>query len=259
MVLSIGDAGDPAGTALKGGITGGMNAVIRKLGEGVESAEFFFLTVELRALQAYVALKPLINAVDKIGGVMGKLNAVPGQVAGAESKGLGLDAGKTAEVQANVPSLGSAIVKGVTAPFTAIPELFMGVLSSIADAKAQEVAHASGVAAGKAVISGIKEGTQTHSPSLAAIQIGMGIGAGLGMGIEDSPAPERAARTVSANALGGLAGGAANGNGAGSSGGATSNVFHINITAPDGVTDAKELSMVGLATAFERFQIGSGR
>jgi len=38
-----------------------------------------------------------------------------------------------------------------------------------------------------------------------------------------------------------------------------SNVFHINITAPDGVTDAHEISVTGLATVLERYQIGSGR
>ncbi len=262
-VIALGDAGAPSGEALKAGITGGLNAVIRMLGRGITEAEIFFLTIEVQALQAYIALKPIINAVGKIADGM---SAVGGVLGGAKKTavdsvagGLGIDPGIVEKQGTNA---GTMLAAGLGGPLLTSVEMFRQILTTMGDAEAQGIAHAAGVASGKAMIDGIKEGTQTHSPSLAAIKIGMGIGEGLGMGIEASPAPERAARTISSNALGGLAGGKNPFGGGGANdnaGGASIGAIHIAITAPEGVTDAQQLSVIGLSTALERYQIGSGR
>jgi hypothetical protein len=256
-VISLLDKGQPSGEAMGKGITGAMNMVIRVLGHAITEGEIFFLTMEVKALQAYIALKPLIGAVEKIGNAMGALGfgknmGGSGKVEPAMSPDVNSEtAGRQAGQLAKDGFLGAA---------TGIPFVFFDVLTSIGDAKAQEIARQGGVNVGKATIEGIRAGVDAHSPSVEAIKIGMDLGAGLGMGMEASPAPERAARTISGNALGGLAGKPGfGGSPANDTGGTTIGPFEINITAPEGVTDAHTLSVVGLSTALERFQIGSGR
>jgi hypothetical protein len=251
-LINLGDT--PAGDGLKMGLTGALNAVIRMLGYTITEAEVFFLEFEVKALQAYIALKPLIGAVTKIGNVMGALSPTPAGGAGSEGgAGATVDKARLA---------GEAAFTGVVGPIALIPGLMWDALAAIGNDRAQAIARASGVAAGEATIEGIREGVQAHSPSVAAIKIGADIGAGLGMGMDQSPAPERAARTISANALGGLTarGGLLGGAPANDGGNATTiGPITIHITAPDGVTDAQELSIVGLSAALERYQIGSGR
>ena len=258
-VIELLDKGTPSGEAMGKGITGGLNAVFRVLGSGITEAEVFFLTLELYALKGYVAMKPLIGVAEKIGKGLSMGADLLGAGAGAAGGALGVPKTDQAAASKEGQIAAAEVVLGFGTGLPQMVDFFATVIGSLADAKALEVARAGGEKAGKAALEGIKTGVEAHSPSRAAARIGLDVGAGLGGGMEDSPAPARAARTISGNALGGLAGGAANGNGGAAAGGATSNVFHITINAPDGVTDAKELSMVGLATAFERFQIGSGR
>src|SRR6185436_7046393 len=104
---------------------------------------------------------------------------------------------------------GEAALAGLVGPLAMVPGLLLDAVGAIGDAKALEVARAGGVATGKATIEGIREGVDAHSPSRAAIRIGMDLGAGMGVGMEASPDVGRGARTISANALGGLAGGRA--------------------------------------------------
>jgi hypothetical protein len=258
-LVALGDQGAPSGQALKMGITGGLNGIISALGGAITKAEIFFLKLEILGLQTYIAVKPLISAYDKIANVLGAASGKVGTAVGGAEKGAGVEQGtiKDAATQAGGLFLGS-----FTSFLPQIANAGLEAIASIGNAKAQEVAHQQGVAIGKSTLAGVKDGLGVHSPSVEAMKIGMNVGLGLGMGMEDSPAPARAARTISSNALGGIGGakaiGAANGN-AGAAGGPMSNVFHINITAPDGVTDAHAISVVGLATALERYQIGSGR
>lgn len=255
-VIALGDAGAPSGEALKSGITGGLNAVIKTLGAAIIEAEVFFLSVEVRALQAYIALKPLIGAVGKIGDVMGAIGMGKDQAVGGAAGALGVDPGGLEQQGLRA---GALVYAGFGGPMAQTAALVLDTLFSIGDDKAQEIAREGGKKSGEAAIAGIREGVQAHSPSLAAIRIGMDIGAGLGAGMEGSPTPARAARVISGNALGGIAGGAAGLGAANTNAGAVSNVVHVTINAPEGVTDAHELSVIGLATALERFQIGSGR
>lgn len=253
-LIALGDT--PAGEGLKMGLTGAMNAVIRMIGKGITEAEIFFLTIEVKALQTYIALKPLIGAVSKIADAMGAIGAIPGKAEGALAGATGVNEGEAAKG-------GEFATKAIRAsmgdPFVFLGDLFNSTIGDLANAKALEAAHAQGAAVGGAVEAGMRDGLGVHSPSLAAMRIGMEVSAGLGMGMEASPMPERAARTISANALGGIQGGAKGIGAANTNAGPVSNTFHINITAPEGVTDAQEISVTGLATVLERYQIGSGR
>lgn len=256
-VITLLDKGEPSGEAMGKGITGGLNAVIRVTGGAITETEVFFLGMEVRALQAYIAMKPLIGAVGKIGDVMGAIGMGKDQAVGQAAGALGVDPGGLEQQGLRA---GALVYAGFGGPMAETAALVLDTLFSIGDDKAQEIAREGGKKSGEAAIAGIREGVQAHSPSVAAIKIGMDIGAGLGAGMETSPAPARAARTISSNALGGIAGGAAGlGGAANGNAGAVSNVVHVTINAPEGVTDAHELSVIGLATALERFQIGSGR
>lgn len=258
-IIALFDSGAPSADGMKAGFTGAMNAIIRLLGSALESGEYWFLTIELAAIKTYTAVKPLIKAIETISGAMSTVGKAHDSLAGGAADKLGLSKEDTKTAGNELFSVFMGALTGGQYQFA---DMFGRIIGSLGDAKAQEIAYAQGKNIGKSAESGIKDSLGVHSPSTAAIKIGMNVGEGLGMGMENSPAPDRAARTISSNALGGLAGGkspfgggSANDNGAGG----TSNVFHIAITAPEGVTDAHQLSVIGLSTALERYQIGSGR
>jgi hypothetical protein len=144
----------------------------------------------------------------------------------------------------------------------AVPSIGTSIGQGLVDGMASMVAavRSSGNALGEAAAAGAREGAQVHSPSKLTMEVGAYMAQGLAIGMTDSPAPERAGREISGNAIGGLSARAimapaANSNGSGAS---ISGVT-INITAPHGVTDAASLSATGLVVALERLQIASGR
>lgn len=247
-LLVIFEDGTPSANGMKMGIVGAMNAIISVLGHGITEAEIFFLEIEVAGLQAYIALKPLIGAIGTVVDGMKFVSGSIGKVNANADAALGAKAGTNDKITGLVS----------VNPFTQMKAVFDLTVGSLADSQALAVANQQGLAVGQATVAGIRQGVDAHSPSREAMKIGMDIGSGLGSGMEGSPAPERAARTISSNALGGI-GGAKGLAGAANDTGTTSNVFNIHITAPDGVTDAQQLSIVGLSTAIERFQIGSGR
>jgi len=259
-LIAVIDQGQPSGQAMKMGITGALNAIIRVVGHGITEAEVFFLRLEVGALSAYIALKPVISAVSKIASAMGSLGNMFG---GAASAVGGVAAGPAgadpAVAQESGKRIGLMMLSGLDGGIGQMANLVGQMVGDFANAKSLEVAHQSGVQLGQATVAGMREGVQAHSPSVAAMRIGMDLGAGLGLGMQASPEPAAAARTISNDALGGLrsgqagigAGGAANTN--------NTNTIAIHINAPEGVTDAHELSVVGLSAALERFQVASGR
>jgi hypothetical protein len=266
-VIMLGDQSQPSGQAMKAGLGGALNSVIKLIGSAITEATVFFLDVEIFALDAYIAMKPLISAFEKVSSLSGKVAsfvapafAGPGDTNSGlrEAPGALERAGSFGNVGTAI-GVGNALTGGIGGSLAALPVLVYDTISSIGGGAARDAAHASGVELGKATIEGIREGTDTHSPSPLVIGIGRSIGLSLGMGMEASPEPARASRTISGYALGGLAGGghggAANGNG----GGTVIHVGNISITAPEGVTDAATLGAMGLTIALERMQLAAGR
>ena len=127
------------------------------------------------------------------------------------------------------------------------------------DAKASEV-QAAGRKLGEAATNGVKEGTDSHSPSVKARRVGGYVSEGLALGMVDSAfLPARAGRQIGGAAIGGMAGQALAGGAANQNGGISISGLTIHITAPQGVTDANALSASGLVVALERLQLASGR
>jgi hypothetical protein len=253
-VISLGDQGEPSGQALKKGMTAGLNAIIKMLGHAVTEAEVFFLEIEVKALEAYIALKPLIKGFETIDRLVSK--AIPA----AQKPGEATTAGGAARTALSAVSMTSIATGGVADGAKLGLNIVSGLLDALGAAKVR--AFLGGEALGKATISGLHEGTGSHSPSVPAMKIGGFLGAGLGMGMVRSREPQRAARQISGNALGGMmqaAAGAGMGGGGARGGGHHVEIGAVNVHAAQGVTDAQQLSVIGLSTALERFQLGSGR
>jgi len=259
-LIAVIDQGQPSGQAMKAGVTGALNAIIRVVGHAITEAEVFFLRLEVGALEAYIALKPIISAVSKIGSVMSSLAGAVGGAAGAAGgKAAGALGVEPAAAQDVGSRIGQQTLFGLAGPVAQMSNLVGQMVADFANAKALEVAHSSGMQLGQATLDGMKEGVQAHSPSVEAMRIGMNISEGLGAGMMASPAHEQAARTISSDALGALGSGGAKALGSPAPANTNNTTIAVHITAPEGVTDAHELSVVGLSAALERFQIGSGR
>lgn len=78
MILQIGDAGEPAGAGLKGGITKGMNGIVKALGEMTIRATAFFLHLEASAIRLQTKVQPIVNAFDRISSVISKIDKFAG-------------------------------------------------------------------------------------------------------------------------------------------------------------------------------------
>jgi hypothetical protein len=263
-LLLLGDQSQPSGQALKSGLGGGLNVVIKLLGSAITEAEVFFLRTEILAYDAYLAVKPLIGAFEKVSGFAKTI----GLIGGPAKPELTNEAPSALENQhgtlAVAGDVGAAASNTLQGNFLgAAKDIALAgydIIRGLSDDKSRDLARQSGVTLGQEVITGIREGTETHSPSRAAMRIGLSLGAGLGEGMEASPAPARAARTVSGNALAGLARGGANDNAAtGGAGGVHIDHLVVHIDAPQGVTDATALSVMGLSVAFERMGLAVGR
>jgi hypothetical protein len=258
-IISLFDQSQPSGQAMKTTITTAFNAIIKKIGEAMTQGELWLLDMEIIALSIELALIPVWKIIKKIGEALGHdLGNVLGLAIGtagapaagpttpqqAQASALG-KAGLAADVLAGMLPVGGGIAQG----------LINGMIGMIPEV------HAAGVQVGKAGVAGAKEGAGVHSPSLPGIQIGGFIAEGLGLGMTSSPIPERAGRTISGYALGGMVGQAltapaANANGGG---GLALHIGSLVVQGQHGITDATALSASGLAVALERYQLASGR
>lgn len=122
-----------------------------------------------------------------------------------------------------------------------------------------------GIALGKAAVEGAKKGAETHSPSRATILVGAQLGAGLAIGMRGSaPVVARAAAFLGTEAtraslyLNPVRDRRGEPGTRSAAGNRTEVHAQVNITAPEGVTNATELSAWGLAVALEREQLMGG-
>jgi hypothetical protein len=256
-VVMLGAAGEPTGASLKGGVTLGVNGIIKAVADGVTKLEIFFLTIELAALSVELKLRPVIRALESIG-VLSK--SLP-------ESGVSLGNSKNKEPSAidrvvAAVDIGVGTIPGLGAAYSAarLAGHFLGEgLSLGLDASVNQARDAGDKAAGAAVM-GMRERLQVKSPSRVAFAIGANVSEGFSLGLGGSALPERSARRVSGQALAGFgAGSMMQRKGAAMSSGHTVSVGEVHVHAAGGVTDAKELTIVGLSTALERLQLASGR
>ena len=246
-LIDLGDQGEASGQAIKDGIGPAIQDLADDIGIGIEKAKGYFLDLEL----SYVKLDNVVK--DATG-----LNTLQVVLKGLE---VGFDA-LVASVKAlatELPVVGSMVqayqaisaARGIGG--AAVAGIEAGV-NSLAGA-ASNAAHGGGSLPGHAsggIVTGIIGGR-------AQVQAAPGEGLA-SIGVGERILPARESRQVQPYAFGG---GFApfqqqpqNDNGRG---GVHVGHLEVHITAPHGVTDAKELSVVGLTIALERLQLAVGR
>jgi hypothetical protein len=251
-IIDIGDQSEPSGQALKAGFTGAFNAISKMVGEAIVEFGLMFQSIEITALEAWIALKPVIDGMHELG-ILKKDQPNDARadykpkppppttrhpMARAEAIGVVLPI-------ARAEAIGIGLVEGLqTYVKSKYPSLFQ-----------------TGKDMSGSVIEGAKVGADAHSPSRLTMKLGMNLTEGLAQGIDASAGiPERAGRRISGAAIGGMSQGAMGGGSSGGGGGGTQvDKFEVNINAPDGVTDANQISVSALAIALERFQLAVGR
>lgn len=240
-VISLGDLGEPTGQNLKSGVTIGMNGLIRAVGAGINEVEVLFLTIELDVLLAANALKPIVRAFHDIGdGAKAALAPIESLFGLIHSTGI---------VDKLIPPDAQGVLADRSKAMGKVLKLSMldpgsGMVYAIHDML--EVAGAQSVAeAPKRQAAAVRGplGEIMNAPSSGAAN-----------DVKQWIAPRQVPNEA---ALGGAA--------AVTTKNTTNHTTHtigsivVNVTAPDGVTDAQGISTTALATALERYQVAAGR
>ena len=198
-VIMLGDQGEPSGAALHDGIAGGLNAVIREIGEMITEAELWFLDLELQVLKSGVTMEDVKSTIHDV----------------------------------------ATTIKALVGDAKELWGMFLGV----ADA-AVSVHDAIGTAAD--ITMGGAPGGRADDPLAKLIRSP----AHADGGVVARPAPGEFFASVAPGETIVPAG---------ASSGVHIEHFTVQITAPQGVTDAQALSVTGLSVAFERLQLAAGR
>ncbi len=264
-LIDIGDQSEPSGKALKSGFTGAFNAISKMIGHAIIEFKHFFLQMEVYALEAKIKLDPLIHTLEKVGVIKkggGPTSGVSDAAKGykpPEHRYTGKSAAKDmAKAETNSLVVGATMGPLVGAMYLAGKAIKAGFdLGVQADT---DKSRAAGAAMSNAAIDGAREAAQAHSPSRLTMQLGMHMSQGLAQGMDRSAdIPERAGRRITGSAIGGMARGAMGGGQSSGGRGTQIDKFEVNVTAPNGVTDAHQISATALAVALERYQLASGR
>ena len=222
-VIRLGDQGNPSGKALASGVKGGLNEIFVELGHGVTEAEVFFLTLELYALETGITAKGAIKGVE-----------------------------------AGVRSL-VFVAETLVLPFTAALHA-AEALYGLVDSHTGKVEGGTKIGAlgggGSLLGPGIAKAPANANGGLVAKPASGEMFASVAPG--ESILPARQTRQIAEMGKGSAAALARpqNDNGGG---GVHVDRVEVNITAPHGVTGAKELSVTGLTIALERIRLAAGR
>jgi hypothetical protein len=265
-ILELFDQTQPSGQAMKTTLTDVFNGIVKAIGWVITEGEVLSLRFMVYGLSMELALLPVWNILKKIGGAIDSAGQAVGLIA---PPGSAPPPVKSA--QASATGAVEDTVGGLTGLLTGP---LMGVAGAggmkVGEAIGQGLVNALGLAKpgveaaandlGETAVRGTRAGAGVKSPSKPAIEIGGYVAEGLGIGMMGGAGgAARAGRQLSTNALGGLVGGALASSAANGNAGITISGLVINLTAPQGVTDATGLSATGLAVALERLQLASGR
>lgn len=260
---------EPSGQAMKSAIGGAFTYIFGEARAAILPIKHFFLDLEIYALESYIAMKPLVARFDELerhsGGLLSLSNGMRGM---ATATAAFADAAVRGAVALESMLKTYDKINGATGG---------GVGKSIADGIVNGLTGGvggvvkSGVDLGKAATQGVNQGADVHSPSRATFRSGAEIGGGLVLGLERAARPVQAASTslgrgaVEAIRPDSYARGLASSSpyaGAGAAGGRSMTINvepgAIVIQAPNGVTDAKDLTEVAVATLFERWMLHEG-
>jgi hypothetical protein len=276
------DQSTAAGSDLEKGIRKGTNGIVRGVGEVVDAFTIAYLNIAAFALKVDTALMPVERTIGRITKALG--TTLPRLVMGALSLGTYDPVDRKTHGPKPTEAGDSAVSKLYTAAGAVARARVLGALKGEDLAKAgdalseslasgikqglithEEGVKLQGIALGKAAVEGAKKGAETHSPSRATILVGAQLGAGLAIGMRGSaPVVARAAAFLGTEAtraslyLNPVRDRRGEPGTRSAAGNRTEVHAQVNITAPEGVTNATELSAWGLAVALEREQLMGG-
>jgi hypothetical protein len=253
------DQAKPSGAAMKSALGDAFGFIFGAATDSIEPIEIMFLRLELASLQAYglikshwlsikavlITVQPVITEIARQFALIGKVLAM------AQS--------------ANVAIFGTAGVQGhkgkgadSAGAFGAGADTGAGLADGM-KSTVGEVADA-GKMLGEAATAGVKgPPLEVHSPSRAMFAVGGHAGHGLALGMHASVGRvDQAATRLGASAVGGTGAGMRASDYTPRRGNAGRGNITIQITAPEGVTNAQELTEIAVAALFERYQLHEG-
>lgn len=244
----------PSGKAMKAGIGGALHYVFQVLTATIKPLKHFFLDLIIWSLQTYIVFKKNWAGIAPIIKLLGfGVTFLWGQFRGfvrtvfLNIQMVAAFAGALQRAAAWVMSLGSSLYESGKA-------FVDGFVKGIRDGIAGVVTAAQDV--GAAAKKGVTDFLGISSPSKVMLQLGAHTASGFSGGINAGMGGVvSAGSSMGGAAVGGTISGASGAQGVG--GGGQTDIV-INITAPNGVTGALELTEVAVATLFERLRLQQG-
>jgi hypothetical protein len=218
--FSIFSQANPSGQALKAGITPVFDSIFATLGKVVTAMRHFFLDLIIWGLKGYIALKPMISAVQDFSqrfhvleGLMLVGKGLLVSVAAAATIFLGpfvLAAAAIAAVVAGLGLLLGAIASFVPRALAALggwaksgaqmaEDFISGLVGGLVGGVSKAVDAVKSL--GSSILGGVKGVLGIHSPSVEMQKLGLNTGQGFAMGVEASaPAAQVAMTSLAAPA-----------------------------------------------------------
>ena len=276
------DLNTASGAELEARLKKGADTIGSAFSSIADSAQIAYLHIDTFALNVETALMPVERAVKRIAKALDtsfeKLAWGAATLGLYEGPNAGPGAKRTPERDRAVQTLYAEA--GAIARARVTGGLQGEELQQAADQQAEHLAagikqsliskeegvYLQGVALGKKAVEGVKKGTDSHSPSRATFRVGGFVGEGLALGMRASIGHvSRAANFLGEGATraslyvrGGAPARGETGSRAGRGHGVNVERVDVNLMAPQGVTNAAELSAYGLSVALERQQLMGG-
>jgi len=244
QALSLFDQSTESGRTMKSAVTAAFTQIFAWATKAVVPVEHFFLRTIIMGVKTYTLIKKHWTEIRALFiGVEPAISAVAHAFEQIEH---------AINVIAKLDQKMTNMLSGIGQMSRPIGKNFSdGVADGIADGTPgiKDAAKGSAMVA----VDGAKAGLDAHSPSRKTFAIGQFASGGLAMGMR-SRGPEVAAagRSVAGITLRSMA--TSPGRQMGQSG-ASVGAIHLTIQAPQGVTNAEQLTEIGVATIFERLQL----
>lgn len=255
-LFSIFSQSKPSGQAMKAGIGGAMHTVFEVLQKGVLPIKHFFLDLVIWSLQTYIVVKKHWTSVRPIMQAFGWAVLVSAKAMAHLAHGVFTAVQRVVLLIAAIREGITSVMNFAESAYKAGSDFIDGFVNGIKAGASKVVAAAQDM--GAAAKQGVKDFLGISSPSKVMFQLGGNTGAGLAGGMQS--ASDQVTRAGSALGDAAVAGTISPRSDDSARAGSAASVGQIviNITAPDGVTDAKALTEVSIAAIFERLQLQQG-
>lgn len=253
----------PSGQAMKAGIGGALHQIFAVMTPLIPKVKHFFLNVVIWSLQAYIAIKKNWTSIRPIFEAVGWVVGVSANAFASLTHGIFMAIGAAANLAGEIKAGIDRVGKFADVLYIAGTQLVDGFIGGIKAGVSRVADAASDLAtSAKDAVKGV---LGIHSPSRVTMQLGAHVSAGLAGGMSAHAGHvERAAAGVGARAVTGMNLGAwapalpARGGAATQGAGMNVGGVTIQITAPNGVTNATELTEAAIVALFDRLALQRG-